>query len=117
MRSGAAGADLALQRGPSLNPRKLQGAVPDAERHCTLQAGTELRAEGRVGVHKRRSCRVARWVVGGKRLQGDSGRAVRQRFHCAASLAQSGFFSLGQMSKPTTIYPEGPQGSGPPLRP
>lgn len=42
---------------------------------------------------------------------------VRQRFHCAASLAQSGFFSLSQMSRPTIIYSGGPQGSGPPLRP
>lgn len=54
MRSGAAGAGLALERGPAHYPRNLQEAVPDEERHCTLQDGKELRAEGRVGVHKRR---------------------------------------------------------------
>jgi hypothetical protein len=106
MRSGAAGAVLALERGPVHYPRKLQGAVPGAERHCTPQDGTELRADGWVGVHKRHSGSAAgsRWVGEGKRLQGDSGSVVPQRFHCAASLAQSGFFSLGQMSKPPTIY-------------
>jgi hypothetical protein len=65
MRSGAAGAGLALERGPMHYPRKLQEAVPDAERHCTPQANTELRAEGRVGVHKRRSGSAAGLVVGG----------------------------------------------------
>ena len=40
MRSGAAGAGLALERGPVHYPRKQQGAVSDAERHCTPQDGT-----------------------------------------------------------------------------
>ncbi len=59
----------------------------------------------------------SRWVVGGKRLQGDSGSEVRQRFHCAASLAQSVFSVWAKCSNQLSSTQVALQGRDQPLLP
>jgi hypothetical protein len=95
-----AGAVLALHRGSVQNPGKLQGAVTArGTEHCTSQATVQLRADGR----RREFISGVVEVLPGSSA-GGGWRAVRQRFHCAASPHSPGSFGLCQMSKPATIH-------------